>query len=122
MQARGAVWADNGVAFNPSIQTNRIGYSASTNYNVTEIRGLTSDVSAVDMTVLTPFANTDIGSVAAPVSADGVFRQVWGTGTLIGRGIQCTASQSGASVPTTQWVMYGVEVDMTSSRAVAGDP
>lgn len=111
------IYADNGVAFNPSIETQRLGYSMENSWNVSEVRSLTSDISAVDMTVITPYNTVDLGSVTAPNSNDSTFRQVWDPAGLAGRGFLCVATQSGNTVPTVQWVIYRVEADMTVAEA-----
>lgn len=111
------IYSDNGVAFNPSIETQRLGYSMENSWNVSEVRSLTSDISAVDMTVITPYNTVDLGSVTAPNSNDSTFRQVWDPAGLAGRGFLCVATQSGNTVPTVQWVIYRVEADMTVAEA-----
>jgi hypothetical protein len=132
-------WADQqGTFFSPaivagqyiSVKTNRLGYSTVANYALGQVRVvLDSDATTIpapalstSITVTTPngvYANWS--PVTAPDSYDGINLATFlGSGQIAGRGMQVTAAST-STAPTSQWVCYRVEADVTPSRAYPGE-
>jgi len=137
-----ANWLDNGLAISPSLTTNRLGYSLTTRWTATQMRGIFgSFTGSVTGVMTTPYAVTSLGDVAPPSTADGVTRAVWTPDLVAGRGLQATLSttadpsvlldtDTGLDLVTDtglqfasgaqRWVVYRVEVDAVPSRELVG--
>ena len=139
-----ANWLDNTTSTNPSITTNRLGYSSSQSLEATEIRALFDGYTdAVQAITVTPYATTSVGTVSPPSSNDGVTRAVYTPDIVIGRGIQVQLTPTTAGIQTistdtgdtlitdtgvdlvtgaTRWAVYRIEMDAVPSRAGVTDP
>lgn len=116
-----ANWKDNTIVPTISVQTQRLGYSADSVWNATDVGVvITESTAPLTITVKTPYTSstTEATAIAANSSSDGTYRVVFGMDVVQARGIQITATPTTA---TTQWVCQHVTFPATPSKARVED-
>lgn len=111
------VWTDNTVVPSITVQTQRLGYSADSVWNASDVGIVIAETAApLTITVKTPYtaSTTEATGIAANSSLDGTYRVPFGMDVMSARGIQVTVTPTTA---TTQWVCHQITFPATPSKA-----
>ena len=115
------VWQDNSVTMLCSVETTRMGDSSQYTSTVSEIRAVegTQATPMSCVTVTTQGSVTVSSGITPPASSDGLYRSVFTPDVgLQGRGTFVTIAPT---TTTSQWRLYGIEVDVTFAEAVVDE-
>lgn len=113
------VWADAGNALLPVMaQTQRLGYSASVEWDVNTVRAVTNNQTPVALTTVATSGTVNQGNSTPPASSDGTNLAQWAPVGTKGRGIQLQLSPT---TTTSQWRLFRAEIDVTGANVQMSD-
>jgi hypothetical protein len=116
-----ANWKDNTVVPSITIQTQRLGYSATEVMNATEVGTVVVQGTApLTITVKTPYTSstTEATAIAASSSSDGTYLVRFGMDVVQARGIQVTLTPTTA---TAQWICQHITFPVVTSQVRVDD-
>lgn len=116
-----ANWKDNTVVPSITLQTQRLGYSATEVMNATEVGTVvTQSTAPLTITVKTPYTSstTEATAIATGSSSDGTYLVRFGMDVVSARGIQVTLTPTTA---TSQWVCQRISFPAMVSQASVTD-
>ena len=115
----GGVWNDGaGAAVMPILaQTQRLGYSASTEWTLNTVRAIAASVTPISLTSTASEGVVSQGTQTPPASSDQTNLAQWQPQNTMGRGFLL---QLAPTTATSQWRLFRVEGDCTAADVVAG--